>query len=61
MKDIFKYITAKYFFQDYAPNVKNYKHKLRGIDGNKKPIEFSEQDKAEIEKGIEKLFKDLGA
>lgn len=57
--NIFKYIVAKYFFQDYAPTVKQYKHKMRGIDGNKKPIEFSEADKAAIQKGLKQLLKDM--
>lgn len=60
MDKIFKYIVAKYFFAEYAPSVKNFKHKLRGIDGNgKAKIEFSPEDKAAIKAGIKKLTEDL--
>ena len=34
MKEILKYISAKYFFADYAKDVKNFTHKMRGTDGN---------------------------
>ncbi len=56
---LFKFITAKFFFQTYAPGVTNVKHKLRGVDGNKKPIDFTEKEKREIEKGVDRLCRDL--
>ncbi len=57
--DFTRYIYSKFFFPKYAPQVKNWKHKCRGIDGNKKPITFSDDDLASIKLGIEKLSKDL--
>lgn len=59
MDNIFKYIVAKYFFSEYAPTVKNVKHKLRGTDGNGKDISFNKEDKAAIKKGIKQLTIDL--
>ena len=58
MKEILKYISAKYFFPDYASSVKNYTHKMRGVDGNGKPIEFTEEDEKAIAIGINDLAKD---
>jgi len=59
MKQIFQYISAKSFFQDYAPEVKNYTHKMRGVDGNGKEIEFTKDDKKAIRAGIRKMSKEL--
>lgn len=59
MKQIFQYISAKSFFPEYAPEVKNYTHKMRGIDGNGKEIEFTKEDKKAIKSGIRKMTKDL--
>lgn len=54
-----KHIVGKHFFPKYAPQVRNWKHKSRGIDGNKKPITFSDEDLASIKIGIEKMAKDF--
>jgi hypothetical protein len=59
MKEILKYLSAKNFFTDYAKSVKNYKHKMRGIDGNLKPIDFTDEDKKEIKAAFKKLSSDL--
>lgn len=59
MKEILKYLSAKNFFTDYAKAVKNYKHKMRGVDGNQKAIDFTPADKKEIKAGLKRLFKDL--
>jgi hypothetical protein len=59
MKEILKYLSAKYFFADYAKPVKNFKHKMRGTDGNGNPIEFSDEDKKVIKSGLKKLLSDL--
>lgn len=59
MKQIFEYIKADKFFPSYAQTVKNYKHKCRGKNGRGNPIEFSEQDKKEILRGLKNLFADL--
>ena len=59
MKEILKYLSAKYFFTDYAKSVKNFTHKMRGVDGNGKPIEFTDEDKKQIKSGIKQLSSDL--
>jgi hypothetical protein len=59
MKEILKYLSAKNFFTDYAKSVKNYKHKMRGIDGNSKPIDFTDEDRKEIKAAVKKLSSDL--
>lgn len=59
MKEILKYLSAKYFFTDYAKSVKNFTHKMRGTDGNGKPIDFSEEDKKIISAGIKEMAKDI--
>ena len=56
---IFKYIKAARFFPDYCPSVKNWKHKLRGKDGNGKDLHFSKSELKEINAGVNKLFKEL--
>ncbi len=55
MKEILKYLSAKHFFADYAKQVKNFTHKMRGVDGNGKPIEFTGEDKKEIKAGIKQM------
>lgn len=54
-----KFIKAEPFLKEYCPSVKNVKHKLRGVDGNKKPIDFSDNEKAEINKGLKRFSKDI--
>lgn len=56
---IFEYIKAAQFFPKYAPGVENWKHKLRGKNGRGNPLEFSVNDKAEIKKGLKKLFSEI--
>jgi hypothetical protein len=52
-------INATAFFSKYLPNVKNVKHKMRGIDGNGNPIDFSDTEKKEILKALAQMCKDL--
>lgn len=59
MKDIFKYIVAKNFFTKYAPEVKNYNNKLAGKNRHGTKIDFTDQDKKAIMKGLRQLLKDL--
>lgn len=59
MKELLKYLSAKNFFTDYAKSVKNYKHKMRGIGGNGKAIDFTEADKNLIKAAFKKLSADL--
>lgn len=59
MKDIFKFIVAKEFFPVYAPSVKRFTYKMRGLDQNNQPISFTFQDKIDIAAGIQKMGEDL--
>lgn len=58
-EQIFEIVKKNNFFTKYAPGVKNFNHKYRGLDGNKKPIDFTADDKKAIEQGAKKLAKDL--
>ena len=57
----FKVYISEVFFADYAKDVKNFTHKMRGTDGNGKPIEFSADDKKAIVGGIKQMAKDISA
>lgn len=57
--EFFRIVTAKEFFTKYCTEVTNYKHKMRGIDGNKKPIDFTDEDKRYIRKAAAKLGIDI--
>lgn len=59
MRDIFKIIVASEFFPGYAPQVKAYKHKLRGKNGRGNPVDFNPQDVKHIRQGLIKLRSDL--
>lgn len=56
---IWEYIKADTFFRGYLPNIKSYKHKIRGKNGRGNPVEFSHNEKQQIKKALSKLFKDL--
>lgn len=56
---LFRFIVAKQFFSEYCPEIKNVKHKLRGLDGNKSPIDFSPEEKRKIRQGVTRLIVDL--
>lgn len=58
-RKIFTYIKADRFFADYLPSVRNYKHKIAGHNSRGNPLDFSEEEKREIKKGLQQLFKDL--
>jgi hypothetical protein len=58
MKEILKYIVVKNFFADYCSEVKNFTHKMRKVDGNGKPTDFTAQDKKLIASGLKKMVKD---
>lgn len=58
MKETLFGISAKVFFAEYAPNVSNYTHKMRGIDGNGKPIDFTDEDLQLIIAGMRAMFED---
>lgn len=56
---IWKFIKADQFFRKYCPEIKSYKHKIRGKNGRGNPVGFSGNEKKLIEAGIKKLFADL--
>lgn len=60
MKDIWKFIKADQFFPAYCPEVKNFKRKISGHNGRGNPVEFTEEEKKQIKKGLKILFKDIG-
>jgi len=55
---IWNYIKADTFFKKYLPNIKSYKHKIRGKNGRGNPCSFSDQEKKEINAALKKLSKD---
>lgn len=59
MEQFFRMVPARQFFTNYAPTVKRYYHKMRGIDGNKQPITWTSQDREDIRAGIRRLSADL--
>ena len=58
-EEFLKLVPARQFFTQYCPGVKRYYHKLRGVDGNKMPLDFSADDKEAIKAGLKKLAQDL--
>lgn len=60
-KRYFKYIKAIHFLPDYCgiTHTPYVQHKIRGIDGNGKEIEFTDDEKKKIRAGVKKLSADL--
>lgn len=58
-KEILSHLKAAKFFAQYLPHIKNVKHKMRGTDGNGKAIDFSDAEKKEIIKAVQKFAKDI--
>lgn len=58
-EELFTIVTISRFFPKYAPGVKRYNHKMRGIDGNGKPLDFSKEDKKAIKQGVKQMAKDF--
>jgi hypothetical protein len=56
---IWTYIKADQFFPVYCPEIKNYKRKISGKNGRGNPVEFTEEEKKNIKKGLKKLFKEV--
>lgn len=54
-----EFLRLERFIHAYCPTITNVKHKLRGIDGNKKPIEFSDAEKKLIEKALKTFSKEI--
>jgi len=57
--EFFKLVPARQFFTKYCPGIPNYYHKHRGIDGNKKPIDFTPAEKEMMKKAAAKLGEHL--
>jgi hypothetical protein len=57
---IWEYIKADTFFREYLPNIKSYKHKIRGKNGRGNPVKFSPEETKQIKQALFRLFKDLG-
>lgn len=55
--EIRKYVRLEPFIKKYCPHISNIKHKLRGVDGNKKAIDFSEQETKDILKELKGILK----
>ena len=58
-EEFFKIVPARQFFTKYCPGITNYYHKLRGFDGNKKPIDFTDAEKKQMQSCAAKMSKDL--
>jgi hypothetical protein len=58
---IWNYIKADSFFRDYLPQIKSYKHKIRGKNGRGNPVDFSPEERKEIKRALRKLMKDIGS
>jgi hypothetical protein len=60
-KEIFKVLRVVKFITEYTelPYTAYMKHKIRGIDGNKQPIELTPQEINEIIRGLHTLGKKL--
>jgi hypothetical protein len=55
---IWNYIKADAFFRDYLPEIKSYKHKIRGKNGRGNPTEFTKEENKAIRTAIKKMLKD---
>jgi len=57
MTGVFKYVVAAHFLPKYCGIIvtSRVKQKLRGIDGNGKPITFTAEEQMQIRQGLKKL------
>lgn len=53
---IWKYIKADSFFADYLPHIKSHKFKIRGFNSRNNPIDFSKEEKMQINKALKSLI-----
>ena len=56
--NLWKVIKAETFFYLFLPQIKNFKHKIRGKSGRNKPLTFSDEDNELILWALEELKKD---
>jgi len=54
---IFNYIKADQFFPKFCPQIKSYKHKIRGKNGRGNPLKFTEAEKKEIKEALKLLMR----
>lgn len=59
MEHIWKYIKADQFFPVYCPDITNWKRKISGKNGRGNPLEFNEEEKKHIKKGLKQFFADF--
>lgn len=55
---VWKYIKADNLFEDYLPEIKSYKYKIRGSNSRDNPVEFTKEEKKAIKLAIKKMLKD---
>lgn len=60
MGNIWKYIKADPFFADLLPHIKSHKFKIRGTNSRDGKTDFSDAEKKEIYKALQKLIKEEG-
>jgi hypothetical protein len=58
IREVFKYVSATKFLPQFCgikitPTIR---HKIRGLDGNNKPIDFTEKEKGQIIAGVKKFY-----
>lgn len=56
MKQVFKFIRASLFLPEFCdiPFTAMTRHKMRGRDGNGRPVDFTDQEKKKIAAGVKK-------
>lgn len=56
---IWNYIKADTFFKEYLPNIKSYKHKIRGKNGRGNRLSFTDDEKRQIKAALKKMVNDI--
>lgn len=61
MQKLFEYLKGSKFLPDWCgiPNTSHTRHKMCGRGGQESPVEFSDDEKKKIVKGVEKYTADL--
>jgi hypothetical protein len=54
---IWNTINAAAFFRDHLPEIKSFKHKIRGKNGRGNPCDFSDEEKKKIKLKLKEIFK----
>lgn len=60
MRHIFKYLKGGPFLRDFAPHIKDKKHKLSGKNSKGNPTGFTQADKKAIMDGLGKWVESWG-